>query len=127
MVPRYFEWEGWWQEKNSFAAFPLKTARNLFPLAASFSAKRFHAWAWIVETARSDLFAAIVRATCWVFVQIRPDKSAAGARAFLEALHEACPIRIAKILTDNGKEFTDRLFASREREPSGQHEFDQLC
>ncbi|HRN08157.1 MAG TPA: integrase core domain-containing protein, partial [Ottowia sp.] len=30
-------------------------------------------------------------------------------------------------LTDNGKEFTDRLFASREREPSGNHEFDQLC
>ena len=25
------------------------------------------------------------------------------------------------------KEFTDRLFASREREPSGNHEFDQLC
>ena len=31
------------------------------------------------------------------------------------------------MLTDNGKEFTDRLFASREREPSGNHEFDRLC
>ena len=30
-------------------------------------------------------------------------------------------------LTDNGKEFTDRLFASRECEPSGSHEFDQRC
>jgi transposase InsO family protein len=38
---------------------------------------------------------------------------------------QACPIKITKILTDNGKEFTDRLFASREREPSGQHVFDQ--
>ena len=28
---------------------------------------------------------------------------------------------------DNGKEFTDRLFASRARAPSGAHEFDQLC
>jgi transposase InsO family protein len=28
-------------------------------------------------------------------------------------------------LTDNGKEFTDRLFAARA--PSGAHEFDQLC
>ena len=28
---------------------------------------------------------------------------------------------------DSGKEFTDRLFASRQREPSGMHEFDQLC
>jgi transposase InsO family protein len=79
------------------------------------------------ENARSYLFVAIDRATRWVFVQIRPDKSAASARAFLADLHEACPIRIVKILTDNGKEFTDRLFASREREPSGQHEFDQLC
>ena len=42
-------------------------------------------------------------------------------------MHRACPIRIAKILTDNGKEFTDRLFASRARAPSGEHEFDQLC
>jgi len=32
-----------------------------------------------------------------------------------------------KILTDNGKEFTDRLFASRERQARGNHEFDQLC
>lgn len=31
------------------------------------------------------------------------------------------------MLTDNGKEFTDRLFASREREPRGHHVFDQLC
>jgi transposase InsO family protein len=33
----------------------------------------------------------------------------------------------AKILTDNGKEFTDRLFASRKRKATGNHEFDQLC
>jgi transposase InsO family protein len=79
------------------------------------------------ESARSYLFVAIDRATRWVFVQIRSDKKAASARAFLAALHKACPIKIAKILTDNGKEFTDRLFASRDRQPSGQHEFDQLC
>ncbi len=36
-------------------------------------------------------------------------------------------IKITRLLTDNGKEFTHRLFASREREPSGNHEFDQLC
>jgi transposase InsO family protein len=39
----------------------------------------------------------------------------------------ACPIRIVKILTDNGKEFTNRLFASRARAPSGAHALDQLC
>jgi len=37
------------------------------------------------------------------------------------------PLKIVKLLTDNGKEFTDRLFASREREATGQHEFDRLC
>lgn len=42
-------------------------------------------------------------------------------------MHKACPIRINKLLADNGKEFTDRLFASREREPSRNHEFDRLC
>ena len=29
------------------------------------------------------------------------------------------------MLNDKGKEFTDRLFASRARAPSGKHEFDQ--
>jgi len=79
------------------------------------------------EHKRRYLFVAIDRATRWVHVAIMPDKSAASARRFLNALHKACPIRITHILTDNGKEFTDRLFASREREPSGNHEFDQLC
>ena len=60
-------------------------------------------------------------------MRILPAKTAANARRFLRDLHRACPIRIAKILTDNGKEFTDRLFASRARAPSGTHEFDQLC
>jgi hypothetical protein len=67
-------------------------------------------------------------------------KTVANARRFLRDLHRACPIRIAKILPpshrlqandcramDNGKEFTDRLFASRVRAPSGEHEFDWLC
>ena len=79
------------------------------------------------EAKRRYLFVAIDRATRWVFVAIKKDKSAASARAFLNALHKACPIKINKLLTDNGKEFTDRLFASRERQPSGNHEFDQLC
>lgn len=79
------------------------------------------------ESSRRYLFVAIDRATRWVFVQLKSNKTAASAQAFLKALHKACPIRINKLLTDNGKEFTDRLFASREREPSGNHEFDQLC
>ena len=79
------------------------------------------------ETRRSYLFVAIERATRWVLVAIKANKTAASAKTFLSTLHKACPIRIKKLLIDNGKEFTDRLFASQGREPSGHHEFDQLC
>lgn len=79
------------------------------------------------QTRRSYLFVAIDRATRWVHVAIKTRKSARNAAAFLREVHRACPLRIRRLLTDNGQEFTDRLFASRAREPSGQHEFDQLC
>ena len=79
------------------------------------------------ETKPRYLFVAIDRATRWVFVAIKAGKTAASAKAFLNALHKACAIKIVKLLTDNGKEFTDRLFASRERGLNGNHEFDQLC
>jgi transposase InsO family protein len=79
------------------------------------------------ESSRRYLFVAIDRATRWVFVQIKKNKRAASARSFLKALYKACPIKMQKILTDNGKEFTDRLFASRERQASGNHEFERLC
>ena len=34
---------------------------------------------------------------------------------------------ITRVLTDNGKEFTDRLFGLRKRAATGTHEFDCLC
>jgi transposase InsO family protein len=40
---------------------------------------------------------------------------------------KAAPFVISTILTDNGKEFTDRLFGSRAKDASGEHEFDLLC
>ena len=79
------------------------------------------------EPKRSYLFVAIDRATRWVFVRIYANKRAASAKAFLNALYKACPLHITKVLTDNGKEFTDRLFANRERQATGNHEFDRLC
>jgi transposase InsO family protein len=80
------------------------------------------------ETKRRYLFAAIdrARATRWVYLEVKEDKTARSARDFLHKLSQASPIRIRKILTDNGKEFTDRLF-SRDKESSGQYEFDSLC
>lgn len=79
------------------------------------------------ETSRRYLFVAIDRATRWVFVRIYPAKTAANARRFLRDLERACPMRIRTVLTDNGKEFTDRLFGLRKRAATGEHEFDKLC
>ena len=79
------------------------------------------------ESSRRDLFVAIDRATGWVFVRVYKSNTAANARLFLRNLERACPLHICTILTDNGKEFTDRLFGLRKRSPTGRHEFDQLC
>ena len=40
------------------------------------------------------------RATRWVYLEIRKDKSARSARAFLNKLIQAAPFKIQKILTD---------------------------
>ena len=79
------------------------------------------------ETSRRYLFVAIDRATRWVFIRIFKAKTAANARRFLRDLERASPIRIRTVLTDNGKEFTDRLFGLRKRAATGEHEFDKLC
>ncbi len=79
------------------------------------------------QTSRRYLFVAIDRATRWVFIRIYNSKTAANARRFLRDLERACPLRIRTILTDNGKEFTDRLFGLRKRAQTGRHEFDRLC
>jgi transposase InsO family protein len=46
---------------------------------------------------------------------------------FLRDLERAAPMKITRILTDNGKEFTDRLFGLRKRAATGNHDFDRLC
>jgi transposase InsO family protein len=79
------------------------------------------------ETARRYVFVAIDRATRWVYIALKGHKTAAAARSFLNAVHKAAPFTIKTLLTDNGKEFTDRLFGQRAKEASGQHEFDALC
>ena len=78
------------------------------------------------ETARRYLFVAIDRATRWVHVRIYADQSEASSTRFLRSLVKAAPMKITKILTDNGSQFTDR-FTARTKTPSGQHLFDQVC
>ena len=79
------------------------------------------------QRSRRYLFVAIDRATRWVFIRLYNSKTAANARRFLRDLERACPLRIRTIPTDNGTEFTDRLFGLRKRAQSGTHEFDKLC
>ena len=79
------------------------------------------------EERRRYLFVAIDRATRWAFVRIYTAKTAANARRFLRDLARAAPMKITRVLTDNGKEFTDRLFGLRRRPATGAHEFDRLC
>ena len=69
------------------------------------------------EDRRRYLFVAIDRATRWVFVRIYPAQTAANARRFLRDLDRAAPMKITRVLTDNGKAFTDRLFGLRKRSP----------
>ena len=79
------------------------------------------------ETDRKYLFVGIDRATRWVYMEVRASKTAESARSFLNNLIEKAPFAISKILTDNGKEFTDRFCPSGEREPTGRHAVDQEC
>ena len=78
------------------------------------------------ESSRRYLFVAIDRATRWVFVRIYADMETTSAVDFVNRLHEAAPMRIDKLLTDNGACFTDR-FQRKSRTPSGKHHFDVRC
>ena len=60
-------------------------------------------------------------------VKYLPQMADETARSFLNAVAKAVPFKIQTLLTDNGKEFTDRLFGKRAQDASGTHEFDALC
>lgn len=79
------------------------------------------------EQARRYVFVAIDRATRWVFSAIKSHKTAAAAKSFLNAVAKVVPFKIQTLLTDNGKEFTDRLFGKRAKDATGADEFDALC
>jgi transposase InsO family protein len=78
------------------------------------------------ETSRRYLFVAIDRATRWVFMHIYSDMTETSSVDFLRRLKLASPIKISKILTDNGSQFTDR-FTTKDKKPSGKHAFDVAC
>ena len=78
------------------------------------------------EEQRKYLFVAIDRATRWVFLAVYPDQTQESCVDFFEKVVKTCPMKITKLLTDNGTQFTDR-FTSKEKQPSGNHVFDQAC
>ena len=47
------------------------------------------------------------------------------AKAFLKSVTERFPFKISKVLTDNGKEFTNKVFGQKAADNT--HEFDLLC
>ena len=77
------------------------------------------------ESKRKYLFVAIDRATRMVCVQLRESKTAKDAREFLKFVTERFPFEIKKVLTDNGKEFTNKVFGNNATNKT--HEFDDLC
>ena len=79
------------------------------------------------EDAHRYLFVGIDRASRWVYVEIFGEKTAANAAAFFQRLIAQAPFQVQKVLTDNGKEFTDRFCATGERDPTGRHRFDRTC
>lgn len=80
------------------------------------------------DKSRGYLFVAIDKATRWVYMSTYANKTAANAKRFLAEIIKLAPFRITKLLTDNGKEFTDKLFTgNKERKPTGRHVFDKLC
>jgi len=75
---------------------------------------------------RTYLYVAIDRASRVVFIDIYDDKTAESANSFLESVIDYFPFEITKILTDNGKEFTDK-FNNKSKKPTGKHIFDKTC
>jgi len=78
------------------------------------------------ETEKAYLFVSIDRATRLVYLALKANKNAKSAVTFLNEAKAFYPYPITKLLTDNGKEFTDR-FTNGRKEPSGNHKFDVEC
>jgi hypothetical protein len=78
------------------------------------------------ETHRRYLFVAIDRATRWVYFRTYKDQTEISSTDFLRRLKKLAPMKIQKILTDNGSQFTDR-FTAKEKRATGKHAFDVCC
>jgi len=79
-----------------------------------------------IEGIRQYLFVAIDRKTRISFIKIYDNQDKENAVDFLDLCSKFYDFKIDKLLTDNGKCFTDRFVKGR-KEPSGNHLFDLKC
>ena len=79
-----------------------------------------------IEGKQSKAFCAIDRKTKWAYVEIHPQKTKEASREFLENLIKNCPLKIHRILTDNGAEFTYKAFFEKSQ-TTKKHPFDEVC
>lgn len=81
-----------------------------------------------IDGERKYLFVAIDRATRLMFYLVYGEKTAENAADFLAHCREFFPFEIRTILTDNGKEFSNRLFKGRSGATTDKVGlFDQAC
>ncbi len=79
-----------------------------------------------INGSRKYLFAAIDRRTRLVCAKIYDDKTKKSSADFFNEIIDFFPFKIDKILTDNGKEFTDKFHKGRKK-PTGNHIIDIIC
>jgi len=81
-----------------------------------------------LEGVKRYCFVAIDRATRLAFLAIYEHKDKEAATDFLRQCLSFFPLRVSKILTDNGREFTLKGFRNRYgTRVKAEHDFDQVC
>jgi transposase InsO family protein len=59
-------------------------------------------------------------------LRIYKNQTDVSSTDFLRRLRKVAPMKIQKILTDNGSQFTDR-FTAKDKRATGKHAFDVRC
>ncbi len=73
------------------------------------------------------LFVAIERSTKLLFLKLYKDKTVKSSVDFLQETMKYFPFKIHRILTDNGVEFTYKLFSNNCHKKEEDHEFNKIC
>jgi len=81
-----------------------------------------------IDKTKKYLFVAIDRATRTMFYYLYGNKSSCYAADFLDKCKNFFPFRITKILTDNGLEFSNKIYKSKKaKQATKEHPFVRKC